>query len=393
MEKINLSLASSTWGEEEKAILMDVIESDKYTMGQRVQTAEEDFSQYFGSRYAVMVNSGSSANLLMVAALFYTSNDELRLRPGDEVIVPAISWSTTYSPLCQYGLKLKFVDIDRDTLNFDLDCLKDAVSDKTKLIFAVNLLGNPNSYSDIQRIVAPYNVAIIEDNCESMGAKIDNKFTGTIGIMGSFSTFFSHHICTMEGGFITTDNEELYHILISLRAHGWTRDLPTRNHVSGVKSANPFDESFNFVLPGYNLRPIEMSGALASQQLLKLPRFVEMRRQNAQQFTSLFSKIEWLRLQAEIGISSWFGFSLILLENAPLTRKNLLELFSDWNVDTRPIVAGNFLKNPVSKYFNLDVSGSIENAEYADKNGFFIGNHHIDLSDKLDEIHQRLMRL
>lgn len=393
MEKINLSLASSTWGEEEKSVLMDVIASDKYTMGERVRTAETDFSQYFGARYAVMVNSGSSANLLMIAALFYTSNDDIRLKPGDEVIVPAISWSTTYAPLCQYGLKVKFVDIDKYTLNFDLGSLKEAVSEKTKLIFAVNLLGNPNSFSEIQRIVAPYNVTIIEDNCESMGAKIDNKFAGTIGILGSFSTFFSHHICTMEGGFITTDDEELYHIMISLRAHGWTRDLPKNNHVSGVKSDNPFEESFNFVLPGYNLRPIEMAGALASQQLLKLPGFVDVRRQNAQQFKTSFSNIEWLRLQRETGISSWFGFSLILLDNAPITRSDLLNLFKSWNVDTRPIVAGNFVKNPVSKYFNLDVSGPIDNADYADKNGLFIGNHHIDLSEKLDQIYNRLAKL
>lgn len=393
MKKINLSLASSTWGEEEKSVLMDIIASDKYTMGERVRSAEADFSQLFGSRYAVMVNSGSSANLLMVAALFYTSDNNIRLKPGDEVIVPAISWSTTYSPLCQYGLKLKFVDVDKDTLNFDLNDLKEAVSEKTKLIFAVNLLGNPNSFSEIQRIVAPYNVPIIEDNCESMGAKIDDKFAGTIGIMGSFSTFFSHHICTMEGGFITTDNEELYHILISLRAHGWTRDLPKNNHVSGIKSDNPFEESFNFVLPGYNLRPIEMSGALASQQLLKLPGFVEVRRQNAQHFKSLFSKIEWLRTQHETGISSWFGFSLVLLDNAPISRSDLLHHFRNWNVDTRPIVAGNFLKNPVSKYFNLDASSSLENAEYADQNGFFIGNHHIDIKQKLDQIHDRLIQL
>ena len=255
-------LATATWNQDEYAAMQRVIESGMFSMGKQVQLFEQRFAEYIGSRYCVMVNSGSSANLLMVAALFYTQNPSLKLERGDEVIVPAVSWSTTYYPLHQYGLKLRFVDVDLETLNYDLAQLEGAITDKTRAIMAVNLLGNPNDFNRIQQMISGKNIVLIEDNCESMGAEFEGKKAGTMGVMGSFSSFFSHHISTMEGGMIVTDDEELFHILLSLRAHGWTRNLPKFNHVCGEKSDDPFKESFRFVLPGYNVRPLELSGAI-----------------------------------------------------------------------------------------------------------------------------------
>ncbi len=301
-------LASSTWGEEEKNVMLRVIESGMFTMGAEVAAFEEQFAQYIGSRYCVMVNSGSSANLLMTAALFYRKENPLQR--GDEVIVPAVSWSTTYFPLYQYGLKLKFVDIDLETLNYDLDQLEEAVTQKTRLIMAVNLLGNPNDFNLIKAIIGEKNILLIEDNCEAMGASYDGRKTGTFGVMGSFSTFFSHHISTMEGGMVVTGDEELYHILLSLRAHGWTRNLPSHNMVCGEKSDDPFEESFRFVLPGYNVRPLELEGTIGIEQLKKLPRFIEQRRENARYFKEVMKDHPDLVIQKEIGESSWFGFSL-----------------------------------------------------------------------------------
>ena len=228
-----------------------------------------------------MVSSGSAANLIATATLFYTKSP--MLKRGDEVIVPAVSWSTTYFPLQQYGLKLKFVDIDLDTLNYDLDALESAITSNTKMIMVVNLLGNPNDFDVINNLIKDKDIFIFEDNCESMGAEYKGKKTGTFGIVGTFSTFFSHHMSTMEGGFVTTDDEELYHILLSMRAHGWTRNLPQQNHISN-KSNDWFKESFNFVLPGYNVRPVEMSGAIGIEQLKKLPLFLKQRRKNAKLF-------------------------------------------------------------------------------------------------------------
>ncbi len=378
-------LASSTWNHKEIDAIHRVIESDKYSMGDYVQKYESDFAKYFRSKYCVMTSSGSTANLLMIAAMFHTKDKDRRLVRGDEVIVPAVSWSTTYFPLQQYGLKVKFVDIDRDTLNIDLNKLKNAITDKTKLILAVNLLGNPNDFNSLQEIIANKGITLLEDNCESLGAAFHSKSAGTFGLMGTFSSFFSHHIATMEGGCILTDDEELYHILLCIRAHGWTRNLPKKNLVTGIKSSDPFEESFKFVLPGYNVRPLEMSGAIGIEQLKKLPILIEERIKNAKYFTSLFSDHPFIQIQKEIGISSWFGFAIILKENSPITRSQLIHILDENEIECRPIVTGNFLKNSeVLEYFDYEISDDLVNAEYIDSYGLFVGNHHVDITNQID---------
>ena len=380
---INYALASSTWDEKELVAIQKVIDSNMFTMGKYVAEYEKQFADYFGSKHALMVSSGSTANLLMIAALFYTKNETYKLKRGDEVIVPAVSWSTTYFPLYQYGLKIKFVDIDSKTLNIDLDQLKLAITDKTKVILAVNLLGNPNNFTAIQNIIGEKDILLLEDNCESMGSTFEGKQSGTFGIMGTYSSFFSHHIATMEGGCIVTDDEELYHILLCLRAHGWTRNLPEKNLVTGKKSADPFDEAFKFVLPGYNARPLEMSGAIGVEQLKKLPSFIKHRQDNGAYFTELFSGHSYLNIQVETGKSSWFGFSFVIKAGSGITRKEVVEKLMKEGVECRPIVSGNFAKNEVVKYFDYEIHGSLSNAEYLDQNGFFIGNHQIDIKDKV----------
>ena len=361
--------------------MQDVIRSDHFSMGQKVLQFENDFAQFLGSKYAVMVNSGSSANLLMIAALRYTKNDHLRLMPGDEVIVPAVSWSTTYYPLYQYGLKLKFVDINIETLNIDLEALESAITERTKAILCVNLLGNPNDFNAINALVVDRNIILLEDNCESMGATFDGKQAGTFGVMGTFSSFFSRHISTMEGGVIATDDEELYQIMLSLRAHGWTRNLPKENLVSGTKSDDFFEESFRFVLPGYNLRPLELSGALGIEQVKKLPSLISERRKNASLFVDAIGNHPDFMLQTETGNSSWFGFSMVIRPESHMTRAMLLEKLNRLGFETRPIVTGNFAKNEVINYFDYEIYGDLKNANYIDQNGLFIGNHHYDLSE------------
>lgn len=378
---IKFPLATSSWEKEELDAMQRVIASGMFTMGEQVKKFEHDFAEYIGSKHCVMVNSGSSANLLIVAALFYTQNPDLKLKRGDEVIVPAVSWSTTYYPLYQYGLKIKFVDIDLHTLNYDLDQLESAVTDKTRAIMAVNLLGNPNDFGKIQQIIGDRKIVLIEDNCESMGATYQGKQAGTFGVMGSFSSFFSHHISTMEGGLIVTDDEELYQILLSLRAHGWTRNLPKENLVCSEKSDDPFEESFRFVLPGYNVRPLELEGALGVEQVKRLPQMIEERRKNGLLLQSAMSTHPDIIIQHEIGQSSWFGFSLVIRPGSKLDRKTLVTKLNDLGFECRPIVAGNFAKNEVVKYFDSEVHGSLKNAEHIDQHGLFIGNHHYAIPD------------
>ncbi|EPD3208309.1 DegT/DnrJ/EryC1/StrS family aminotransferase [Escherichia coli] len=386
---ITYPLASNTWDEYEYAAIQSVIDSKMFTMGKKVELYEKNFADLFGSKYAVMVSSGSTANLLMIAALFFTNKP--KLKRGDEIIVPAVSWSTTYYPLQQYGLKVKFVDINKETLNIDIDSLKNAISDKTKAILTVNLLGNPNDFAKINEIINNRDIILLEDNCESMGAVFQNKQAGTFGVMGTFSSFYSHHIATMEGGCVVTDDEELYHVLLCLRAHGWTRNLPKENMVTGTKSDDIFEESFKFVLPGYNVRPLEMSGAIGIEQLKKLPGFISTRRSNAQYFVDKFKDHPFLDIQKEVGESSWFGFSFVIKEGAAIERKSLVNTLISAGIECRPIVTGNFLKNErVLSYFDYSVHDTVANAEYIDKNGFFVGNHQIPLFNEIDYLRKVL---
>ena len=383
-------LASSSWDNKEIEAIQDVIRRDCYTMGKSVHQFEEDFARYTNHKYCVMVNSGSSANLLAIAAMFYKKDNPLKR--GDEVIVPAVSWATTYYPLYQYGLHLKFVDVNLETLNMDTDALAEAITDKTRLIFAVNLLGNPNEFAAIQEIIKGKNITLLEDNCESLGGVYDGKPLGSIGLIGTYSTFFSHHMATMEGGVIGTDDEELYDILLSIRSHGWTRHLPKENKLC-VKYDNNFEESWRFILPGYNVRPVEMMGAIGVEQLKKLPEFIRHRRQNAEYFKKLFSGDDRFILQREIGLSSWFGFSFLINKGVEIDRKHIIDVLTKANIETRPIVAGNFAKKEVVRYFDHEISGELKNSDYIDERGFFVGNHQFDIKDKLDYLKDVLKRL
>jgi len=371
-------LATSTWDHKEIDAIHEVIQSDMFSMGEKVEMFEKDFANFIGSKYSVMCNSGSSANLLMVGALFYSKIPYLKR--GDEIIVPTVSWSTSYFPLQQYGLKLKFVDIK----------LKKAVNNNTKAILAVNLLGNPNDFDQIFKIIDGRNIVLIEDNCESLGAKYNGKHAGTFGLMGTFSSFFSHHIATMEGGIVVTDNEELYHILLCLRAHGWTRNLPKKNHILN-KSNNWFEESFKFVLPGYNFRPIEMSGAIGIEQLKKLPDFINQRRKNADLFKKLFENDNRFIIQKEIGESSWFGFSLVI--NDTKKRAEIVQLLELSNIESRPIVAGDFTQNPALKFIDFEIVGDLPNSKKIHNDSFFVGNSHLDLTNELHYLRSKLLDL
>jgi CDP-6-deoxy-D-xylo-4-hexulose-3-dehydrase len=219
-----------------------------------------------------------------------------------------------------------------------------------------------------------------------MGATLNGRQCGTFGVMGSFSTFFSHHISTMEGGVVVTDDEELYHVMLSLRAHGWTRNLPKENHVTGTKSDDPFEESFRFVLPGYNLRPLEMSGALGIEQIAKLDELIEGRRTNAAAFTQAMHDHPKFTIQREIGKSSWFGFSLMLRPELDASRTDVVRGLEAAGFECRPIVSGNFAKNEVLKYFDYEIHGDLKNADYLDTRGLFIGNHHYPITEAIDTL-------
>lgn len=363
-------LCDDPWGQEEIAAIQSVIDSGMYTMGEKVRQYEEAFAQKFGVSHAVMVSSGSTANLLAIAALVYSG----RLARGSEVIVPAVSWSTTYAPLEQYGMHLVFVDIDKDTLNISVEALKDAITDKTRMIFLVNLLGNANQFAEIFALCKDRDILIIEDNCESLGARYNGRQLGTLGLLGTYSTFYSHHMCTMEGGMVVTDDSELYEYMLSIRAHGWTRNLP-QNSTIYQKKDDPFYESFHFIVPGYNLRPLEMEGAIGLKQLKKIDGMIAQRRKNAAHFQEVMREFSDIRLQREVGESSWFGFSLVLEGTLRGKRDMLVKALRAAEIEVRPIVAGNFTRNEAITFMDYSIPAPLVNADDIHDHGFFVGNH------------------
>ena len=380
-------LATTTWDSREYAAMQDVIASGNFTMGKRVAEFEGQFAGHFKSNYAVMSNSGSSANLLALAAIRYSS-----LNPGDsrdEVIVPAVSWSTTYYPITQLGFKLKFVDVDLETLNASVDSISAAVTSKTAGIVVVNLLGNPSELTEIRQLADQHDLFMIEDNCESMGATYDGRLAGTFGEIGTFSSFFSHHISTMEGGLSVTDSLELKQVMTSLRAHGWTRELPSENFVHD-KTGDDFEDLFRFVLPGYNLRPLELEGAIGSEQLKKLDAIVSGRRANAIKFLDLMKRFPEIQTQRELGTSSWFGFSLVLTGKQIGRRADLVKELKAESIAVRPIVAGNFTKNPVLKHLPHVELGDLKNADQVHDEGLFIGNHHYEMQHEFELLERAL---
>jgi CDP-6-deoxy-D-xylo-4-hexulose-3-dehydrase len=380
-------LASSSWGEEEIEAMQRVIASGRFTMGEHVRQFEQGFAAKFGMKYGVMVSSGSTANLVSVAALNYRS--ESPLQPGDEVIVPAISWATTYYPLQQYGLKLRFVDVELDTLNMDVSRLEEALTDRTRMVVAVSILGNPAALDVMRAFCDHHGLILFEDNCESMGARLDGRYTGTFGDINTFSTFFSHHIATMEGGVILTDDEELYHLALSLRAHGWTRDLPEGSPVF-EPSDDDFFEAYRFILPGYNARPLELSGAIGIEQLKKLDTLISLRRKNAAHFVDLFADDERFIIPAENGESSWFSFPIILNPQMDIDRARVMELMKKNDIQYRIITGGCFLRHDVIRYFDYDTVGEIVNANIAHDRGFFVGNHPKDYRKEIDYLRKVL---
>lgn len=384
-------LASSSWGAEEIAALHRVIDGGQLTIGPNVRQFEEDFARKFGVRHALMVSSGSAANLVGLAALFYKKDRPLQR--GDEVIVPSISWATTYYPLQQYGLRLRFVDVELESLNMDVAQLERALTPRTRMVVAVSILGNPAALDVLRAFCDRHALYLFEDNCESMGSSLNGQPCGTFGDVNTFSTFFSHHISTMEGGVLATDDTELYHLARSLRAHGWTRDLPQDSTIF-EKRDDDFFEAYRFILPGYNARPLELSGAVGIEQLKKLDRMVEIRRRNAALFQSLFAGDERFIIQQERpgARSSWFSFTVILNPKLDMDRREVMRAMKEADIGYRIITGGCFLRHDVIKYFDYDTAGEIVNANVAHDRGFFVGNHPRDLAPQIERFHQVLDR-
>jgi CDP-6-deoxy-D-xylo-4-hexulose-3-dehydrase len=378
-------LASTSWGQEELDAIARVVATGQFTMGDEVRRFEQAFAARFGVEHAVMTNSGSSANLVGVAALCHV--DRRPLQRGDEVIVPAISWATTFHPLQQYGLKLRFIDVELDTLNMDVSKLERALTPRTRMVMAVSILGNPAALDVIRAFCDEHDLFFFEDNCESMGASLGGRLCGTFGDLGTFSTFYSHHISTMEGGLLVTNRAELASLARAIRNHGWARDCAQPSVADGRTARDEFFEAYRFIMPGYNVRPLEMCGAIGLEQLKKLDAMLEIRRANARLFTSLFGGDGRFILQREHGCSSWFSFTMILNPAGRLDRGRVMTAMRSAGIGFRMITGGSFLRHEAAKFFDYEVIGDLANADTAHDHGFFVGNHPRDLTAEIRHLH------
>lgn len=361
------------------------LENNNYTMGKKVESFEKSFSKWLGVKNSIMVNSGSSANLLMIASLLYRSDkSKIKLKKGDEVIVPALSWSTTVWPLIQLGLKPIFADISIDTLAIDLNSAKKIMTKKTKAIFLIHILGQACEMKEYTSFCKKENLILIEDCCESFGAFYKKRTVGSFGHSGSFSHYYSHHLTTIEGGSIITNDDSLADDLRSLRAHGWIRDRKDKKYFE--KKYNNLDHRFLFLLPGFNVRPTEIQGILGLNQLKKMNIFLNNRDHFVNEIHNILKNgPEWLQIIGDKFLNkkikkyssrnhSWMSIPLLSTNNK-YSSKKISSIFEKYSIETRPIISGNITKHPAFENIKYNFGVNLKNANHIHEFGLMIGCH------------------
>ncbi len=366
-----------------------VLISRQLTMSKKTNKFENYFKNKLGLNYCVMVNSGSSANLLALFALINPVKKN-RLRAGDECLIPAVCWATSLWPVIQAGLTPKLIDVDLNTFSINLDLIKKNVTKKTKAIMMINVLGNCSEIDKIQKFAKDKNIYLIEDNCESLGSKYKNKYLGSYGDFSSFSFYYSHQITAGEGGMIACKKKEDYNLLKILRAHGWDRDL--------VKSNN---KKFNFINSGFNVRPLEVSAAIGLNQFKRLTKMISIRSYNRNKIIkTLKNSHNWneqftfFKHKKDLK-PSWFGFPLLINPKFEKKKDKFLKFLAKNNLENRPIISGNFVNQPAIKLYNIKYNKKeLKNSNEIDKRGFFIGLPTVKLTQKkLNKISNLLLNI
>ena len=371
-------LTNSTLTSKDINLAIKVIKSQKITKGKYTELVENAFKRKLG-RYSIFVNSGSSANLLAFSLLINKYRNNKILKSGDEVLIPTLCWSTSLYPIIQCGLKPVFVDVEKDTLNISLQDLKNKITPKTRCIMLVHALGNCTDMSKLQRICKKNKLILVEDTCEALGSKFNKKYLGTFGELSTFSFYFSHHITSGEGGLITCKSYSDYKILLSLRAHGWSRDIDSIKQ----KRKNTFYSQFNFINIGYNLRATDIQAALLINQIPKIDSFRINRKYNFNLLRKNLIKDSFIRKNIQLPSSykkadiSWFGFPILIENNLVKYRDKIAIELTECGIETRPIISGDFTNQKIFKkykFFNKN-SLNLKNSVSIDKSGFFIGNY------------------
>ena len=342
----------------------------RITMSKITSEFESQFAKFLGVKYALMVNSGSSANLLALFGLVNPKNKK-KIKKNDECILPAICWSTSLWPIVQSGLKPVFIDVDLSTFNLNLEDLQKKINSRTKAVLAVHILGNCTNMNKLLKIVNKKKITLIEDTCESLGSVYNNKYLGTFGKYGTYSFYVSHQMTAGEGGMVVCNNIEDYKIIHALRAHGWDRGLFKKNN-----------RNFNFVNSGFNLRPLDLTAAIGLSQFKRLNRMNKIRSDNRNRIiNSLKKSLLWSEQFTFLDPikklkPSWFGLPILINKNYLKNKKKFLSYLNKNGIETRPIISGNFLNQPSIKLYGLNENKKkFKNAQEIEDRGFFIGLH------------------
>ncbi len=373
--KTKISIASPTYGFAEVNEALDSLLSTWVTMGKKVKKFENSFARYIGSKYSVMVNSGSSANLLALSILTNPKFSK-RIKLGSEVLTPAVTWATTIFPIANVNLVPSFIDVDLENFNLDVDKLRKSITKKTKAILLVHLLGNPANMKEIIDIAKEYNLFVIEDSCEAHGAEFNNKKIGSFGDISTFSFFLSHHISTIEGGMLLTKNEEIFELAKAMRAFGWIRDQ--KNKKQTAKKNPKLDPRFLFDNLGYNIRPTEIQGSFGIHQIKKLEKFIKIRTNNANFWNKKLEKFSnYLLLHSERPNTRhvWFAYPITVRSSSPFSRNQLVNFLEKKNIETRPIMASDITQQPAIKLIKKKINKPLTNSKFIHSNSFFIGVH------------------
>ena len=381
-------LSPNSFSNEDIICGIEILLSKKITMGDLTKKFEHEFAKYIGSKYALMVNSGSSANLLSTFALINPLKKN-KLIKGDECLIPSLCWSTSLWPIVQAGLVPKFVDVSPNTLNVSIKEIEKKITSKTKAIMAVHVLGNSTNMELLKKIVKKNKLYLIEDTCESLGSKYGNKFLGNFGDFGTYSFYYSHQITSGEGGMITCNDKGDYNIIHALRAHGWDR---------GLKNSK---SNFNFINSGFNVRPNEISAAIGYNQFKRLNKLKNVRYINRDKIIySLKSSNKWKNqftfIEADKKLQpSWFGLPILINEKFISKKSRFLNYLNKCGIETRPIISGNFINQKSVKLYNLNPDKlKFKGAQEIEDRGFFIGIHTNLISDeKLLFISKKLLKI
>ncbi len=368
---------------------IEVILKKKITMGEITKRFEFEFAKFMKVKYALMVNSGSSANLLAAFALVNPQKKNF-LKRGDEFLIQSLCWSTSLWPLIQAGLKPKFIDVNLENFNVSEEFFYKSLTKKVKAAMIVHVLGSCSNIEKISNVLRRKKIFLIEDTCESLGSKFKSKYLGTFGNFGTYSFYYSHQVTAGEGGMIVCNDKNDFEIINSLRAHGWDRNL---------NKTKENQRSFNFINSGFNVRPLDISAAIGMNQFKRLNKFKKIRNDNKKKIISSLRKShEWKNQLYFLDHSkdldpSWFGLPILINKNYLKKKKKYLEILNKNNIETRPILSGNFMNQKSIQLYNLNPKKiEYKNSQEIEDRGFFIGLHTKPLTnDKLNTLVKNLL--